>query len=68
MTEVDILENLRDYFQAKVNNLSGDEMAEGPFEDTEDEDFGHTWEEAAEIIDDHGGLRIRFEFADQVND
>ena len=62
MTDDEILEKLREHFQTKVSNLSGDEMAEGPFEDgTED---GELWEQAASRIDARGGLRIRFEFAD----
>ena len=62
MTDDEILERLRAYFQTKVENLSGDEMAEGPFEDgTED---GELWEQAASRIDARGGLRVRFEFGD----
>lgn len=58
--DAEVLERLRKYFQTKVNNLSGDEMAEGPFEDGTE--FGDLWEEAAARIDHHGGLKIRFEF------
>lgn len=61
----DLLELFREYFQTKVNNLSGDEMAEGPFEDPDEEEFGDTWEKAAERIDARGGLRVFFRFADQ---
>lgn len=67
MTDAEILEKLREYFQTKVNNLSGDEMAEGPFEDPDEtpETYGDRWEAAAKVIDRRGGLRIRFEFADE---
>lgn len=66
MTDAEILEKLREYFQTKVNNLSGDEMAEGPFEDANEtlETYGDAWESAAKVIDRRGGLRIRFEFGD----
>lgn len=66
MTDAEILEKLREYFQTKVNNLSGGEMAEGPFEDPDEtlETFGDAWEAAAKVIDRRGGLRIRFEFGD----
>lgn len=63
MFDAEILEALEEHFQTKVNNLSGDEMAEGPFEDgTED---GDLWEAAASRIDARGGLRVRFFFANQ---
>jgi len=62
MTDDEILEKLREYFQTKVNNLSGDEMAEGPFDDGTE--YGDAWEAAAGVIDRRGGLRIRFEFGD----
>lgn len=62
MTDAEILERLRVYFQTQISNLNADEMAEGPFEDgTED---GELWEQAASRIDARGGLRVRFEFAD----
>lgn len=61
--DAEILEALRKYFQTKVNNLSGDEMAEGPFEDGTE--FGDLWEAAASRIDARGGLRIKFFFANQ---
>lgn len=62
MTDAEILERLRAYFQNQINNLNATEMAEGPFEDgTED---GELWEQAASRIDARGGLRIRFEFGD----
>lgn len=63
MSPEEVLDRLREYFQIKVNNLNADEMAEGPFEDDEEENFGDTWEEAAQIIDANGGLLIRFGFA-----
>lgn len=62
MTDAEILERLRAYFQTKVENLSGDEMAEGPFEDGTE--YGDLWEQAASRIDARGGLRVRFEFGD----
>lgn len=62
MTDADVLEALREHFQTKINNLNADEMAEGPFENADEENYGDTWEEAAEIIDLRGGLRIHFEF------
>lgn len=64
MTDAEILEKLREYFQAKVENLNADEMAEGPFDDGTE--FGDAWEAAAAVIDRRGGLRIRFEFADEL--
>ena len=66
MTDAEILEKLREHFQIKVNNLSGDEMAEGPFENPDDDEFGDTWETAAAVIDRRRGLRIRFEFGDEL--
>ena len=62
MTDAEILEKLRAHFQTKVDNLNADEMAEGPFEDGTE--FGDAWEAAAKVIDRRGGLRVRFEFAD----
>ena len=63
MDDAEILEKLQKYFQTKMNNLEGDEMAEGPFEDGTE--FGDAWEKAASRIDARGGLRIKFFFADQ---
>lgn len=70
MTEAEVLERLRKYFQTQINNLNADEMAEGPFEDPAEtiETFGARWEEAAAIIDRNGGLRIRFEFGRPEDD
>lgn len=68
MTEAEVLERLRKYFQTQINNLNADEMAEGPFEDSSETEFGERWEEAAAIIDRHGGLRIRFEFGRPEDD
>lgn len=68
MTDEEILERLRKYFQTQVNNLNADEMAEGPFENPNEEEFGDTWEEAAARIDHHGGLKIRFKFGPPEDD
>lgn len=64
--DAEVLERLRKYFQTKVNNLSGDEMAEGPFEDGTE--FGDLWEQVASRIDTKGGLKIRFEFGKPEDD
>ncbi|WP_086848377.1 hypothetical protein [Amycolatopsis kentuckyensis] len=62
MTDAEILEKLRAYFQNQINNLNATEMAEGPFDDGTE--YGDAWEAAAKVIDRRGGLRIRFEFGD----
>jgi len=67
----EVLEKLQEWLQQNVQRLSADEMAEGPFENDEDENFGDTWEEAASIIDANGGLKVTVAFgnasADNVN-
>lgn len=68
MTEAEVLERLRGYFQTKVNNLNDDEMVEGPFEDENDAELGDTWQEAATIIDRAGGLKVRFELGKPEED
>lgn len=65
MDDAEILETFREYFQTQINNLNQTEMAEGPFENEADEEFGDTWEDAAARIDARGGLRVYFRFADQ---
>lgn len=65
MEDAEILEKLREHFQTQVNNISTDEMAEGPFENDTEEEYGETWERAASRIDKRGGLRVYFRFADQ---
>ncbi|HJQ66684.1 MAG TPA: hypothetical protein VJ816_09920 [Gemmatimonadales bacterium] len=67
MTDEQILEKLREYYQTQINNVNQDEMAEGPFVDETEtlETFGQRWEAAASRIDARGGLRVHFTFADQ---
>jgi hypothetical protein len=63
MTDEEVLERLRKYYQTEIDNVNQDTMAEGPFEDgTEDSEL---WETAAERIYARGGLRVHFTFADQ---
>lgn len=67
MTDEEILERLREYYQTKIDNVNHDTMAEGPFADENEtlETYGELWEKAASRIDARGGLRVHFTFADQ---
>lgn len=65
MTDEEILGRLQKHYQTEIDNVNHDTMAEGPFENPDEENFGDTWEEAASRIDARGGLRVHFTFADQ---
>lgn len=53
LTKPEILQKIEAYLQTKLNNMSGDELLEGPFEGDQE-----AYDHATEVIDGNGGLGL----------